>query len=472
MKREFSVAVLCCASIMTACTLGPDYKGPPKIETARNTFIRSSPHTTSEEPTARWWTLLQDDLLSDLIERAIKSSPSVEIAQARIREARAALAAEHAKELPSTGVPATLLRAHNLTSALGAESANGSSDLNIFSVDFDASWEVDFFGAHRRAVQGAAASLQASEASRRDALVSLSSEIAQAYVQLRDAQQRRALVQRNVEIEQQLLSLMQRRLAAGTASDLDVVRVLNQLESTQATLGPVQSEVIEQGDRLALLIGRPPGSLDDELSKDAAMPIPPPHVPVGDPAAMVRRRPDIAFAERKLAQQTAIIGEDIAALFPKLTLLGDVGFTAPTLGSLFKGGNFSYIAAPILQWSPFDFGRNRSKINQAKAARDEAEADYRRSVLAALQDAESALNRYGQQRNSVGDYAKIQASAQRAYELTGMRLQAGTASTTDLLDADMKRIDAQMNYQQAIAHLSQDFIAMQKSLGLGWVSEG
>jgi NodT family efflux transporter outer membrane factor (OMF) lipoprotein len=324
------------------------------------------------------------------------------------------------------------------------------------------------FGAHRRAVQGAAASLQGTEAGRRDALVSLTSEVARAYVQLRDAQQRVALTERNVEIDTQLLTLMERRRAAGTASDLDVVRVRNQMESTQATLGPVQSEVIEQRDRLAMLVGSPPGSLDGELRSVSAVPLPPEHVPIGDPTGMLRRRPDIVVAERKLAEQTAIIGEDIAALFPKLTLLGDVGFTAPEPGSLFKGGSFTYVAAPILQWAPFDFGRNRSKINQAKAARDEAEADYRRTVLAALEDAESALNRYGQQRNSVADYAKVRASAERAYDLTEIRLHAGTASTTDLLDADAKRVQAQLNYEQAVTQLSQDFVAMQKSLGLGW----
>jgi NodT family efflux transporter outer membrane factor (OMF) lipoprotein len=406
-----------------------------------------------------------------MVDRAIKSSPGVEVAEARIREARAGLSAERAKELPTTGVSAAYLRAHNLTSALGATSENGSNDSNVFSVGFDASWEIDLFGAHRRAVQGAAASLQSSEASRRDALVSLTSEVAQAYVQLRDGQQRRGLTLRNVAIENRLLMLMERRRAAGTASDLDVERVRNQLESTETALGPITSEITDQRDRLALLIGAPPGTLDGELQAESAVPLPPEQVPIGDPTGMVRRRPDIVIAERKLAQVTATIGEDIAALFPKLTLLGDVGFSAPTLGSLFEGGSFTYIAAPVLQWTPFDFGRNRSKINQAKAARDEAEADYRRTVLAALQDAESALNRYGQQRNSVGDYAKVQASAQRAYALTEVRLHAGTASTSDLLDADSKRVQAQLNYEQAIAQLSQDFVAMQKSLGLGWGTE-
>ncbi len=471
MMRNTRWAMMLYATVLAACTVGPDYKEPPKIGPSKDSFVRATSNATADEPVARWWVQLHDETLNSLIDRAIKSSPSVEVAQARIQEARAALAAEHAKQLPSTGVSGTYLRAHNLTSALGAASSNGSSDSNIFAVGFDASWEIDLFGGHRRAVEGAAASLQSSEASRRDALVSLTSEVAQAYVQLRDAQQRLALTRQNLDIEQQLLKFMEKRRAAGTASDLDIERVRNQLESTQATVGPVQSEVVDQRDRLALLIGSTPGSLDDELQEPAAMPLPPEQVLIGDPSGMLRRRPDIAIAERKLAQQTSVIGQDIAALFPKLTLLGDVGFTAPTLGSLFNGGSFTYIAAPILQWTPFDFGRNRSKINQAKAARDEAEADYRRTVLAALQDAESALNRYGQQRNSVGDYAKIQASAQRSYALTEIRLHAGTASTTDLLDADLKRLQAQMNYQQAIAQLSQDFVSMQKSLGLGWVSE-
>jgi outer membrane protein TolC len=261
---------------------------------------------------------------------------------------------------------------------------------------------------------------------------------------------------------------MQRRRAGGTASDLDVVRVQNQLETTQASLGPVQSDVALQMDRLALLTGKMPGALDGELATPSALPQPPAEVPIGDPAALLRRRPDIAAAERKLAQQTAAVGQDIAALFPKLTLLGELGFTAATPRALFNGSSFTYVAAPLLQWTPFDFGRNRARIEQARGARDEAEADYRSTVLAALQDAESALDRYGRQRNTVADYAKMQASAERVYALTEIRLRNGVASTTDVLDADSRRVQAQLSYQQALAELSTDFVAIQKSLGLGW----
>jgi NodT family efflux transporter outer membrane factor (OMF) lipoprotein len=472
MRTHLSVASCVFTALATswlaACTVGPNYNGPPAVENQGARFIRVPTQQNLQAPAPKWWLQLNDPLLSDLIERALKSSPSVELATARLREARAMLASERAKELPSTGLSASYLRAHGLTSALGAASESASGDTNIYAIGFDATWEIDLFGAHRRAVEGAAASLEGSRANLRDVFVSLSSEVAQAYIQLRDAQERLRLTKRNVEIERQLLDLMQRRRAAGVASELDIARLANQLDSTQAALQPLEAEITEQMDRLALLIGNVPGSLDQELDAPTAVPLPPTAAPIGDPEGMLRRRPDIAAAERRLAQQTALIGQDIAALFPKLTLLGDLGFTAPTPRTLFNGGSFTYVAAPILQWTPLDFGRNKAKIDQAKFSRDEAEADYRRTVLAALQDAESALNRYGRQRDSVTDYANALDSADRVYKLTEVRLRAGTASTTDLLDADGRRLQAQVSYQQAVAQLSTDFVAIQKSLGLGW----
>ena len=473
MMKSFFVAVsriltVLMAGTLAACAVGPDYKGPPIVKEQNTRFVRGSAVEGPQVPDPKWWLQLHDPLLSDLIERALKSSPSVDVATARLREARATLASERAKELPSTGASAAYLRAHGLTSALGAAPESASGDTNIYAIGFDATWEIDLFGAHRRAVEGAAASLEGSRANLRDVFVSLSSEVAQAYIQLRDAQERLRLTKRSVEIERQLLDLMRRRRAAGVASELDVARLANQLDTTQAALQPLEAEVTEQMDKLALLTGDVPGSLDQELTAPTAVPLPPTATPVGDPEGMLRRRPDIAAAERKLAQQTALIGQDIAALFPKLTLLGDLGFTAPTPRTLFNGGSFTYVAAPILQWTPLDFGRNKAKIDQAKFSRDEAEADYRRTVLAALQDAESALNRYGRQRNSVTDYAKALDSAERVYNLTEVRLRAGTASTTDLLDADGRRLQAQISYQQAVAKLSTAFVAIQKSLGLGW----
>src|SRR6185437_7334589 len=322
----------------------------------------------------------------------------------------------------------------------------------------------------RRAIEGAIAAAQGSQASLAGVLVSLSAEVAQAYVALRDAQQRLALTQRDLDAESRLVDLYDLRRRAGTASDLDVERITNQVDTTRATLAPLRAEVQVQLDRLAVLSGRPPGALDGELQRAAsgAPPAPPARVAIGDPVAMLRRRPDIVVAERRLAQQTAAIGQAVAAQFPQVRLLGEVGFASLSPGTLFNGNNFSYIVAPILQWSPWDFGRNRARIAQARAGRDEAEAQYRAAVLAALQDAESSLARYGQARNAALDLARARDSAERVYTMTELRLRGGTADTSDVLDADTRRIQAELSYEQGLAQVTQYYVALQKSLGLGW----
>lgn len=463
-------AALGSALLLAACTVGPNYKGAPSVVTPPASFVRAADSTTTAEPTARWWTQFHDDELNRLVDAALAGSPSIELAESRLQEARAALRAAHANELPSTGVSAAYLRAHNFSSLLGgASGGGGGGDLNLYAVGFDATWEIDFFGGKRRAAEEAAAAAQGSRAALADAHVSLTAEVAQAYVQLRDAQQRVALTTRNIEIEQQLQDLMQIRRTAGTASDLDLARIANQVDTTRASLGALQTSVIQQMDRLATLTARAPGSLDTELAGVVPPPPPPETIEVGNPASLLRRRPDIAEAERHLAQQNAVIGENMAGLFPKVTLLGSIGFASLTPSQLFDSSNFTYILAPILQWTPWDFGRTQAKIAQARAGSAEAEAQYRQTVLTALNDAESALAQYGEQRNTVQQLARAQASAQEAYRLTDVRLRGGTASTSDVLDADSRRLQAQLSYQQSLAQLSQDFIVLAKSLGLGWV---
>jgi len=298
--------------------------------------------------------------------------------------------------------------------------------------------------------------------------VTLTAEVAEAYVQLRDLQHRLALAQDNARTEQDMLSLTQKRRQGGTASDLDVERLTTQLETTRAQVTPLQAQISEQQDRLAVLTGQAPGALDRELQAEAPVPVPPAQVAIGDPAALLQRRPDIRAAERQLAAATAQVGQKEAAYFPKLTLLGTLGWSSPKLGNLFDGDNRSSIQAPLLQWTPFDFGRTRASVDQAKARRDEAEATYRKTVLAALQDAETSVSRYGRQRDALNDQLRVQASADRAAQLTGLKVTGGTATTLDELDAERNRLQAQDNASQAQALLTQDYITLQKSLGLGW----
>ncbi len=475
MTRPAVVPILAVCLALGACVVGPNYQGPPDVapkSTAAPAFRRAGA-ATADVPPLRWWTALNDAELDRLVDAALAASPDLAVARARIVQARAGLRNTRAKQLPSTGASAAYLRSKGLTSLIGggqAVAAGSPSTFEIYSASFDATWEIDLFGGTARAIEGAKAQAEAADAALDGAQVSLEAEVAQAYVTLRRLQQRRVLTRRDIEIETGMLDQMRRRQAGGAATDIDVEQLNNQLASTQADVAPLAAQITEQFDRLAMLTGREPGALDAELDALGPVPAPPALAAVGDPAAMLRRRPDIRQAERQLQQYSAAIGQRTAEQFPKVTLIGTIGYSAPALSQLFKASSQTYAAAPLLQWTPFDFGRTRAMIAQARGAYEEALANYRGTVLGALQDAETALARFGRQRETVFGLMTVKASADRLTRLEDLRRSGGTATTLEVLDTERTRVEAQRALLDASAQLSIDYIALQKSLGLGWAA--
>lgn len=490
MMRRLCVFLSILAEVTLAgCAGGPRYAGPPAVALAsaeQSGFVRArrAPVETLS-PAARWWEALGDPTLDGLIVRGLAANPTIAAAEARLRQARASLRLERANLTPS--VTASGLYAHarvpgldlnsvqSGSSSAGADSAppkNGSEAettvLDLYNVGFDASWEIDLFGGQRRTIEAARATAQAAEANLGDAQVSLSAEIAQAYVNLRDRQRRLALNTRSVSLQEQMLSLTRQRYARGTASRLDVTRLEEQLEGTRADIAPLNADLEAYLDELATLTGDAPGVLDVTLQVVAPLPLPPPTVAVGDPAALIRRRPDIRAAERRLAASTARIGAAEAARFPRLSFMGVVGIGGTRPSDLTDLDNFSLILAPQLSWSFLDFGRNKARVLQAEAARDEAVAQYRASVLAALRDAEDSLSHFRYRRITVATLARAKASADTATALSIQRYRAGTSTLIDLLDAERQQIAAEQRLLVAEAELTTDFVAIQKALGLGW----
>jgi NodT family efflux transporter outer membrane factor (OMF) lipoprotein len=465
-KLRLSMLTIAGSAAIAGCTLGPNYHGTPAVApvAARaNSFNRAPKDVTAATPAAAaWWKSLNDPQLDRLIEAALVDSPDIRAAQARLRESRAGLRGQQSNELPKTSGSVAYLHAHLPSSPLNISSAS------LYDVGFDATWEVDIFGGTRRAIEAASAEASAVDADLADTHVQLSAEIAQAYVDLRDQQQRIALVRESAELEERILTLTQQRREQGVASDLDVERIRTQVENTRETLIPLDAQITESLDQLAVLTGREPGALDIELTTAAQLPALPATVAVGDPAALLRKRPDIRAAEWRLVSANAQIGEHEADWFPKLTLIGDLGFTASDPGHLLRSNNFTWIGAPLLQWNGLDFGRTKAKVDQAKAGFDEAEAKYESTVLSALRDANVALSRYGHQRDNVVSLRNVETSATRAATLTQQRYQAGTSSALDWLDAERTRFSAQQNRISGDADLIKDYVALQKSLGLGW----
>ncbi|MBI1683797.1 efflux transporter outer membrane subunit [Caulobacter hibisci] len=465
MTRSLSfLALLAAAPIVAGCVVGPDYEKPAAPLAAQQPAFHRAETLSAEAPAGQWWRALGDPLLDRLVEAALASSPDVEIARARVIQARSGLKKARADRLPNTGTSAGYVRIGGLGEVLGED---GGGALELYTASFDATWELDLFGGKARATEAAGAKVQAQQAAMDGALVSLEAEVAQAYVQLRQLQQRQVLSRKTAEIQARQVELAKQRQAGGTASQLDVERLNNQLQSTRADLVPLSAQIDEQMDRLAVLTGREPGALDADLAAPAPIPAPPAVVTVGDPAGMLRRRPDVRQAERALAQSNAVIGQRTADQFPKVSLIGLLGYSATDAANLFDATP-SQILMPMLQWTPFDFGRAKAKIGEAEGARDEALAQYRKTVLSALQDAETALSRYGRQRESLASLRTVQASADRAAALQAQRQAGGTASTLDVLDTERQRVQAQIAVSDANAALTRNFIALQKSLGLGW----
>ncbi|MDR3513020.1 MAG: efflux transporter outer membrane subunit [Caulobacteraceae bacterium] len=462
------VAPLLAAALLAGCAVGPDYKGPSNaapLSTAAGQFHRAGvAPVTDAPPPARWWEGLDDPALTRLVDRALAASPTIAQAQARVRAARATLDQQRAKQLPSGGATGLAAFTEIPSGLLG----QGGSSLDLYSLGFDASWELDIFGGTRRAVEAQGAQAGVAEAQLADAQVELAAEVAQAYVNLRDVQARLALSTASADIERQMLDLTRQRRAAGTAGEADVEQFSAQLSQTEAQRMDLTGQVERTVDQLSMLTGAEPGALDAELAATAQVPTPPVQTPVGDPAGLLRRRPDIRTAERRLAASNAQIGQNVAQLFPKVSLLGTVGYSAVNGAGLPSGVNLASMAAPYLSWNILSYPRIEGEIREAKANHQAAEAEYRASVLSALQDAEAALSRYGRQRQSLAALADADASATRAAALARQRYEAGTVSLIDALDAERQRLQAEQSLAQAKAALTNDYVALQKSLGLGW----
>lgn len=459
--------------LLGGCTVGPDYQGAPQV--TGKPLAAHLAHDRHNLPTtpavAQWWLSLGDQPLDRLISEALANSPDIAQARARLRQSRAGLSSQQAAARPKVSSNATMLRMRSPDLSQFSEgegSGGGRGPLSLYLVDFDASWEVDLFGGTRRAIEAAGASSEASAAQLADAQVQLVAEVVQAYADLRDRQARLALVNASVDIEQQVLELTRQRRSQGVASELQLEQVFTQSETTRAQRLPLQAQIIESLDQIALLCGLPPGELDTRLASARPLPKIPAQVPVANPAQLLRARPDIRNAERNLASATAQIGEKTADWFPKLGLTGDLGFSAGDPGHLARKSNATWLAMPRLTWNVLDFGRVKAGIEEAEGGRDLALAQYRGTVLGALRDADTALARYGHQRENVVMLSDIQASAERAASLTRQRYRAGTASTLDWLDAERTRFEAQQNRVAGDAQLLKDFAGLHKSLGLGW----
>ena len=467
--------------LSSGCMLGPNYRTAPSVAVdainADHLYRARTVVTESVTPIHPWWQSLGDAQLSQLIEQALVHNPSLDVIAAQLDAARALAQQRRAEQLPQLGATALAVRSKApewIASTLGRQSAQTGqaarhrrSISSLYDASFDASWELDLFGRLRRAREQARANAEAVAAQRADAQVQLAAEIGQLYINYRSGQARLMLAEKMIEIAQRRMELTRQQAAQGIVSALEIERMKTQLASQQAARVPLNAEQSEILDQLALLVGTVPGALDAQLSVFRPLPSLPNQVAVDDPSAILQRRPDVRQAERELAGSSAQVGQALAQYFPSVSLHGSIGLLATSTAQLGRKA-LNTALFPLLRWSALDFGRTSAQVDQAKANVSAHEAAYRLAVLAALSDANISLSLFGAARDEYHIAQALKQSALRADALMQQRANVGAANLMDVLDVQRQRLAAEDNALQAQAHLVIRFVALQKSLGLGW----
>lgn len=478
------LSLLTLALWLAGCAVGPDYEAP-KPQLPGGYHLMDAQQASKTAPGAvntRWWQTFNDPQLNSLIDRAVEGNLTLQQAVLRIAGARQELAQARGGLFPSLNGSAKvtrqqlglegLLKANGATDQLDSETASQLSSLEqpvtLYQGSFDASWELDLWGKVRRQVELADAQTQAAIEQRNDALVSLEAEVARAYLQLRGAQATVATLEQQIAVAQQSWELTQSQQRNGLAPLTDVENARAQLSSLQAQLPQYQSQARQAMNGLAVLLGKTPGALDNELFAPKAMPALPQIVPVGIPATLARRRPDIRQAEATLHAQTANIGVSVAQLFPSLSLTGQLGVRNTDVSYLDNWSSHFYSVGPSLSIPIFQGGRLVSSVKLARAQQASAALDYRQTVLTALQDVENALVSYRADQARVTALDETTGSLQRAFDLASDSYRQGISTFIDVLDAQRQLAQAQEQATQARMQSALDLVALYKALGGGW----
>lgn len=411
-----------------------------------------------------WWKNFRDPQLDKLVEQAFTANADLKIADARVREVRALYGAANAARYPVVAQRDVIARRR---AVIETPNLTGAVESGLFQIGFDAAWELDFFGGVKNSVKAAAAEVQVAEEFRRDVMVTLIAEVARNYIALRGYQRQLDVARSNIATQRDTRDLTAVRAKAGLATELDVSRAEAQLASTEAFVPELEALIANTAHRLGVLLGNPPGALLDDLQTAQLIPAAPAELPVGLPAELLRRRPDVRRAEAEIIAQTARLNVAKAERYPKFVLSGLLGHTTSSpngltlgLGSFFGGLG---IQLPIL-----DGGRIRSNIRAEDARLDQAILVYEDTLRRSLEDVENALTSYKREREQRAIIERAVASNRRAVELAKELYTAGLSDFLSVLEAQKALFISDDALARSNAAVSTNLVALYKALGGGW----
>jgi NodT family efflux transporter outer membrane factor (OMF) lipoprotein len=469
------VALATMLGLLSGCVVGPNYHPTtPILPTAFPSQADLDSRRVSRPAPAleTWWTGFDDPELVSIVDRVLAQNLQLSAAAARVTQARAAARQAGAQRYPEANFAGSVAAQHqSLESPIGkiASAFPGyERDQVLRDIDVGASWELDLFGGLKRGAQAASADAQASEALQDGIRISIAAEAADAYFRLRGLRDRIALTQAQIDTDAQLLQLVGHRQDAGVATDLEMAQAQALLAHARAALPPLKSALALQSNRLDVLMGVPAGTYAAELAAAAADYLIPAIDTTEGPSQLLRQRPDVIAAERRLASSSARIGVAVAEYYPSVSLNALLGFESLNGSALFQSASFQPAAIAGLRWHLFDFGRIDAQLAQARGANLEALANYRQSMLIATADVENAIAQVTQ---TEAQFAELQGEVEanvRAREAAQQQYVAGTVSLLDVLDADRQLLAARDSLAQAHADDARAAVAAFRALGGGW----
>lgn len=432
------LGVISLVGLLGACAVGPDYQSPEPVALKRFTHAQSGTARSkgvATTPDLPFWQGFEDPLLAQLIERTLTDNQSLQAALARYQEAEALLRGVRHDQLPSVTAGAA---ASGQRLAEVERLQPGQRSLERYQAGVALSWELDLFGRLRRATQASEAELQAAGADRQTLQVALAGQLASSYFELRGLQQQLRVARDSVQLQQASLDIVGVRLDAGRGTLFDQVRARAQLDANRAAIPQLEASIGSVIHRIGVLTGQSPTALAPVLSAPGDLPQNRPTIAAGSPGEVLRRRPDIRAAERRLAASSGRIGVATADLFPRFTLDGLIGSLAGSGSDLFTGGTRTGRVALGVDWSFLDRAQVQARIDAADAQSDRLLADYRQAVLLALEETETWLLRYHHAQQRVALLQSAADAASQAVEQARDRYEQGLIGYFELLAAEQE----------------------------------
>jgi len=481
-KSKASAFLLVLSSALAACGLGPRYQRHFLAVPSSWTESNTTRHLKSEID-EKWWLSFADEQLDALVEKALAGAPTIAEAEARVREARALHLLAGGKLGPDVGSESSYSNSHlsshgfsqDLISGSGTGQSQGGQSafipgqsLDLFELGFDASWEVDLFGAKRRAVDASEARLRADEAALGGQRVALAAETARLYIELRTLDQRLALRRQSLAEQFEMRGLLEKRYRAGVSGE----SVLASAEAAFATNRADLSELVQRRSAalhgLEVLVGVAPGGLDVQLKPGAPIPEAPRPIASGLPSDLLLRRPDVAVAEEDLAASVAHIAVARGELFPHFSLAGAFGFQSQEAGNLLTTGSHFWYFGPGVRWPIFASGKILANIKVQKARSEAAAAVYQQTLLQAFADVETALSAITNDTANLKERTRAASAQDDTRRLAERRFAAGAIGLIDALSAKRRWLAAQSAVAVARGRVAEDSVVLIKALGGGW----